>query len=95
MISRLSLGHIAEGATFAEEVISTIRTAQAFGTQKTLSDLYDQRVYPAFQADMKAATWNGAGLGLFFFIMYSAYGLGESSLSSYLRVTRYQPSDLS
>ncbi|KAI0252878.1 ABC transporter type 1, transmembrane domain-containing protein, partial [Lactifluus subvellereus] len=30
---QLSLKHVAEGGTLAEEVVSTIRTAQAFGTQ--------------------------------------------------------------
>ena len=82
------MGHIAEGATFAEEVISTIRTAQAFGTQKALSDLYDRHVYFAFQAEMKGALVNGIGLGLFFFIIYSAYGLGKRSFFMYLKASR-------
>ncbi|KAI0282942.1 P-loop containing nucleoside triphosphate hydrolase protein [Russula brevipes] len=38
---QLSLKHVAEGGTLAEEIVSTIRTAHAFGTQKVLSSLYD------------------------------------------------------
>lgn len=68
---------MAEGGTLAEEVISTVRTAQAFGTQKILSDLYDTHIASAFQADMKGAAWHGGGLGVFFFVIYSAYALGE------------------
>ncbi|KAH8104691.1 P-loop containing nucleoside triphosphate hydrolase protein [Cristinia sonorae] len=70
-----SLKHVAEGGSLAEEVISTVRTAQAFGTQRVLSDLYDSHTRNAFVADMKAAAWNGGGLAVFFFIIYSAYAL--------------------
>ena len=67
---------MAEGGTLAEEVISTIRTAQAFGIQKILSELYDKHITSAFQADMKGAAWHGGGLGVFFFVIYNAYALG-------------------
>jgi ATP-binding cassette subfamily B (MDR/TAP) protein 1 len=73
---QLSLGYVAEGGSFAEEVISTIRTAQAFGTQKTLTRLYDVSVNKAFGVDYKSAVVNGCGLSLFFFFIYSAYALG-------------------
>src|ERR1700694_4875627 len=36
-----SLDHHAEGATLAEEVISTVRVAHAFGTQERLVEKYD------------------------------------------------------
>ncbi|KAI0287212.1 P-loop containing nucleoside triphosphate hydrolase protein [Russula brevipes] len=39
--TQLSLKHVAEGGTIAEEIVSTIRTAKAFGTQKVLASLYD------------------------------------------------------
>lgn len=68
---------MAEGGTLAEEVISTVRTAQAFGTQKILADLYDKHITSAFQADLKGAVWHGGGLGVFFFVIYSAYALGK------------------
>lgn len=70
-----SLKHVAEGGTLAEEVISTIRTAQAFGSQKVLAEMYDGHVEKAHVLDMKAAAWHGGGLAVFFFVIYSAYAL--------------------
>lgn len=78
-LHRASLKHVADGGSLAEEVISTVRTAQAFGTQRILSDLYDGHTGKAYVLDMKAAAWNGGGLAIFFFIIYSAYALGMSS----------------
>ncbi|KAI0697870.1 P-loop containing nucleoside triphosphate hydrolase protein [Cytidiella melzeri] len=72
---QLSLKHVAEAGSLAEEVISTVRTAQAFGTQKILSKLYDVYVFKARKVDMKAAVWHGGGLAIFFFVIYSAYAL--------------------
>ncbi|KAF8503872.1 P-loop containing nucleoside triphosphate hydrolase protein [Gautieria morchelliformis] len=69
---------IAEGGSLAEEVISTIRTAHAFGTQTKLSQLYDGRVHNSLVADAKAAVWQGCGLATFFFIIYSGYALSFS-----------------
>ncbi|CEL54430.1 ATP-binding cassette, subfamily B (MDR/TAP), member 1 [Rhizoctonia solani AG-1 IB] len=65
----------AGGALLAEEAISTIRTAHAFGTQATLSDRYNVFVNKAYLYDNKAAIIQGCGLGIFFFIVYGAYGL--------------------
>lgn len=78
MVVRLSLKHVAEGGSLAEEVISTVRTAQAFGTQKTLAALYDVAIGKAGDVDAKAAVWHGGGLASFFFIIYAAYGLGQN-----------------
>ncbi|OSD02414.1 multidrug resistance protein 1 [Trametes coccinea BRFM310] len=72
---QMSLQHVAEGGTLAEEVISTVRTAQAFGTQRVLADLYDERVYKSRAVDLKAAVFHGVGLSVFFFVIYGAYGL--------------------
>ncbi|KAJ2930895.1 hypothetical protein H1R20_g6196, partial [Candolleomyces eurysporus] len=72
---QLSLKHVAEGGSLAEEVISTIRTAQAFGTQSTLSGLYNGHINKSLEVDMKAAVWHGGGLASFFFVIYGAYGL--------------------
>jgi len=66
---------VAEGGNLAEEVISTVRTAQAFGTQKILSDLYDTHIDQSLKADLKSAARQGGGLAIFFFVVYSAYGL--------------------
>jgi ATP-binding cassette subfamily B (MDR/TAP) protein 1 len=67
--------HVSDGGSLAEEVISTIRTAQAFGTQKILADIYDTYINQSKAADAKAAVTNGAGMATFFFILYSSYGL--------------------
>jgi len=75
---RLSLKHVAEGGNVAEEVISSIRTAQAFGTQAVLASLYDTFINQCLKVDMKAAVWHGFGMGSFFFVIYSAYALGEN-----------------
>jgi len=88
----LSLKHAAEGGSIAEEVISTVRTAQAFGTQKRLGALYDDHVNESLKVDLKAAIWQGSGTALFFFIIYSAYGLGmfKSVFLQCLILTRFQ-----
>ncbi|EMD39893.1 hypothetical protein CERSUDRAFT_81221 [Gelatoporia subvermispora B] len=70
-----SLASVADGGTLAEEVISTVRTTQAFGTQRILADLYDKRISGSRIADMSAAVWHGAGLAVFFFVIYGAYAL--------------------
>ncbi len=76
---RLSLKHVADGGSVAEEVISTVRTAQAFGTQRILSSLYDVHVQKSNVVEIKAAMWLGGGLSIFFFCIYSSYALGMSS----------------
>ncbi|KIJ54732.1 hypothetical protein M422DRAFT_200639 [Sphaerobolus stellatus SS14] len=75
---QLSRQAVAEGGTLAEEVISTIRTAQAFGSQTVLSSLYDTHVIKARNVDAKAAFVHGGGLGVFFFVIYSSYSLAFS-----------------
>ncbi|KAK7469298.1 hypothetical protein VKT23_003782 [Stygiomarasmius scandens] len=69
------LRYVAEGGTIAEEVISSIRTVQAFGTQHILSGLYGQRIDEAEKVDHKAAVAHGVGLSVFFFVIYGSYGL--------------------
>lgn len=75
--ARLSLKHVAEGGNLAEEVISTVRTAHAFGAQAVLATLYDGFINKSLRVDMKAAVWHGSGLGVFFFVIYSSYALGS------------------
>ena len=67
----MSLQAIAEAGSLAEEVISTVRTAQAFGTQSTLSTLYNTHVLVAHKAEVKIAIAAGFGMGIFFFVIYS------------------------
>ena len=73
----MSLEYVADGASLAEEVISTVRTAQAFGTQTILSKMYDFHVDKSHVVELKSAIWNGGGLGFFFFVIYASYGLGK------------------
>ncbi|KAI9457410.1 ste6-like protein [Boletus coccyginus] len=73
--TQLSLKHIAESGTLAEEVISSVRTAHAFGAQKMLTSLYDVHIQVAHIVDAKSAISNGAGLGVCFFVLNSAYAL--------------------
>jgi ATP-binding cassette subfamily B (MDR/TAP) protein 1 len=75
---QMSRQYISEGGSLAEEVISTIRTAQAFGTQKALADIYDTHVDKSRKVDGKAAVWHGCGLAAFFFVIYAAYALAFS-----------------
>ncbi|KAF8158097.1 P-loop containing nucleoside triphosphate hydrolase protein [Crassisporium funariophilum] len=75
---QLSLKHTAEGGSLAEEVISTVRTAQAFGTQTILGKLYNHHINESLTVDLKAAVWHGGGLAVFFFVIYSAYALAFS-----------------
>ncbi|CAE6466675.1 unnamed protein product [Rhizoctonia solani] len=72
---QLSLQSGANGGTLAEEVISTVRTARAFGTRMTLSERYDVFVNKAAGYDYSAAVFQGCGMGVFFFVVYAAYGL--------------------
>jgi ATP-binding cassette, subfamily B (MDR/TAP), member 1 len=78
---RLSLKYIAEGGSVAEEVISTIRTAQAFGTQKVLSGIYDGYVEKAHVVTIKSAAIHGSAMSSFFFAIYAGYALGMFLLS--------------
>lgn len=75
---RTALKHVADGGTIAEEVISTIRTAQAFGTQRVLVELYDNNVIGARDVEIKIAVLHGICMSVFFFVIYSAYGLAFS-----------------
>ncbi|KIK53745.1 hypothetical protein GYMLUDRAFT_925139 [Collybiopsis luxurians FD-317 M1] len=76
--TQISLKAIAESGTLAEEVISTIRTVQAFGTQSILTGLYDRHIQTSEIVESKAAIFHGGGVGIFFFIIYSSYGLAFS-----------------
>ncbi|KAG6891661.1 hypothetical protein C0992_012710 [Termitomyces sp. T32_za158] len=75
---QLSLKHVADGGNLAEEVISTVRTAQAFGTQHKLANLYDGHIDAARKVDLKSAIWHGGGLAIFFFVIYAEYALAFS-----------------
>ena len=70
--TKLSLSHSGDSGTIAEEVISTIRTTQAFGAMGKLAGMYDVHVEKGCEADVKAAVVTGVAMGFFYFLIYSA-----------------------
>ncbi|TIA91996.1 hypothetical protein E3P99_00799 [Wallemia hederae] len=70
-----ALDHIAFAGTLAEEVISTIRTAKAFGSQLILGNLYDDQLLKARKVGYKSASANASGIAVMFFILYSSYSI--------------------
>ncbi|KAI6041410.1 ste6-like protein [Pisolithus marmoratus] len=73
--AQATLEYVGESGTIAEEVFSTVRTAQAFGSQNVLGALFNKKIDLIRAANSKSAIWNGAGLGVGFFVIYSAYAL--------------------
>lgn len=74
--SRLSLESYGAGGTVAEEVISSIRNATAFGTQEKLARQYETHLRVAERWGMRLQMALGVMVGAMFGIMYSNYGLG-------------------
>src|ERR1700761_4686247 len=66
--TKLSLSHAGDSATIAEEVISTIRTTQAFGAMGKLAGMYDDHVEKGSAADVKVAVGTGVAMGFFYFL---------------------------
>ena len=69
------LALIAEGGSLAEETISSIRTAHAFGTQKKLASLYDVPNRRALSYGKRAVIFTAFSLATFFLIIYASYAL--------------------
>lgn len=76
-----SLNHVAEGGTLAEEVIGTIRTAHAFGSQPVLHDRYSGFIMKSRKVDIKASICQGTAVAVIFFLIYSSYALCEHGSS--------------
>lgn len=74
--SQLSLESYGAGGTVAEEVISSIRNATAFGTQEKLAKQYDAHLRVAERWGLRLQIALGLMIGAMFGIMYSNYGLG-------------------
>jgi hypothetical protein len=77
--------------------VSSIRTAQAFGTQTVLASLCDVPTKKAYNADCRGAVVQAMGLSGFFFAQYAAYALGEfrallfpRTYSSYVHIPSVQ-----
>ncbi|ORY92878.1 P-loop containing nucleoside triphosphate hydrolase protein [Leucosporidium creatinivorum] len=69
------LEETATGASLAEEVISSIRNAHAFGTQRKLVALYDVSNLKELALGLKSARAMGFGMAVFFFCIYASYAL--------------------
>lgn len=63
-------------STIAEEIISSVRTVQAFGTQDKLAKLYDDNLVGAQRAGYKQQLSGAIMLAVMFFCVYAFYGLG-------------------
>jgi ATP-binding cassette, subfamily B (MDR/TAP), member 1 len=69
----------ASASTVAEEIISSVRTAQAFEAQPKLSKLYDDNLVAAQRAGYKQQLSGAIMLAVMFFSIYAFYGLGFCS----------------
>ncbi|KAI9847783.1 MAG: GTPase-activating protein [Sclerophora amabilis] len=70
-----SLGSYALGGTVAEEVISSIRNATAFGTQDKLARQYDKHLAVAEKWGLKTKIALSVMIGMMMCIIYLNYGL--------------------
>lgn len=73
--SKLSIQSYAEGGSIAEEVISSIRNATAFGTQDKLARQYDEHLAKAEKYGYKQKFVLGIMIGCMFMVIYLNYGL--------------------
>src|SRR5271156_6385845 len=78
MIAKLSQKVVAEysaAATLAEEVLSSVRTAQAFGTEEKLAQQYDISLISAQKVGYRKAAVLAAMFAGIFTLVYLTYGL--------------------
>lgn len=69
------VGEYSKAATIAEEVISSIRTAQAFGTEEKLAKQYDTSLIAAQKVGYRKAGVLALMFAGIFTLVYLAYGL--------------------
>ena len=74
--SKISLTLYAEGGTIAEEVISSVRNAVAFGTQDKLAKQYDRHLSLAEKYGFRMKAVAGSMVGVLMFYLYLTYSLG-------------------
>ncbi|OTA66793.1 ABC transporter [Hypoxylon sp. EC38] len=95
--TKASIGAYAAGGSIAEEVISSVRSAVAFGTQGRLAKQYDAHLMRAEYFGFKKASSTALMVAGMMFIVYANYGLsfwmgskflvdGAVSLSSVLTI---------
>lgn len=73
--TKTTLDAYAKGGTLAEEVLSTIRNAQAFGTQDRLADQYNEHLMLAEKWGIKKSSATAVTIGGMFFVIYATYAL--------------------
>jgi ATP-binding cassette, subfamily B (MDR/TAP), member 1 len=73
--SKRVINEYSSAATVAEEVLSSIRTVQAFGTEEKLASLYDKNLQSAQQAGYRKVVATALLLASMFSSMYLLYGL--------------------
>lgn len=74
--AQLVVKECATVSNLAEEIISSVRTAQAFGAQEKLTKLYDDSLVAAQRAGYKQQLAGAIMISAVFFSVYSFYGLG-------------------
>ena len=74
--AKLAMKEYSTASTIAEEIISSVRTAQAFGTQDKLAKLYDDSLVAAQRVGYKQQFAGAMMLSAMFFSVYAFYGLG-------------------
>ncbi|PKY05405.1 multidrug/pheromone exporter, ABC superfamily [Aspergillus campestris IBT 28561] len=74
--SKDALEHYGAGGTVAEEVISSIRNATAFGTQDKLARQYEVHLDAGRKPGTRVQIIIGLMIGAMFGVMFSNYGLG-------------------
>lgn len=82
--NKASLASYAEGGTVAEEVISSIRNATAFGTQEKLARQYDTHLAKAEVAGRKMKILTGSMIGFLMCYVFLNYSLAFWMGSRYL-----------
>lgn len=74
-LQQAELDRVSKAASIAEEALATLRTAKAFGIEHDLVQLYDQSNRQATRFGIKRSLYQGIGMGVFFFVIYSGYAL--------------------
>jgi ATP-binding cassette, subfamily B (MDR/TAP), member 1 len=80
--TQLQVKEFASASTIAEEIISSVKTAQAFGAQAKLSKLYDNTLATAQRAGYKMKLAESIMISLMFFAVYAFYALGFCTILS-------------
>ncbi|KAK4569860.1 GTPase-activating protein [Recurvomyces mirabilis] len=92
--NKRSLASYAEGGTVAEEVISSIRNATAFGTQDKLAREYDVHLAEAEKSGYKMKAITGSMIGFLMCYVYLTYALSFWQGSRYLVAGKMTLSDV-